>query len=237
MNRLTLTQRLREEAIGPSSLALPVTTINQTGQLKELVNYIDSAWREIQNQHADWRWKRRECTYTTGVNVNTIAPTAFTDVIATTVIANFSSWVVDWKAWSCYTVSGGQGNEAFLQPIFDYGDWRWLYDRGNNATMQSRPIHFSVAPNDYFKIGPRTLEAMVLRGWYQESAIDLALDADIPSMPVQYHEAIMWRALMMWATSNAASEKYASASENFTIIMNKLDNNQLPAIRIRGPLA
>lgn len=237
MNRLDLARRLRQEALQDGPRDLPVTTLNQTGDLGMFVSLVDQAWKDIQNLHQDWRWKRRQCQQTTGTNVNTFTPASFTDVISAVPISNFRSWVTDLYTWTCYTQSIGQGDESWIWPMFRYDDWRILYDFGNNAVTQGRPTRYAIAPNNDFKIGPKTVVPYVLRGWYRESVVEFAADADVPGMPLQFHMLIVWKALMMRGLPNAQSELVAYGEAQYTQLLNEMELDQTPRIGKAGPIA
>jgi hypothetical protein len=62
----------------------------------------------------------------------------------------------------------------------------------------------------------------------------MTADADIPSLPEQYHKAIVWRALVMYAANKAAPEVYAFAVKEYTKIMNRIEFDYLPEIELAG---
>jgi hypothetical protein len=118
----------------------------------------------------------------------------------------------------------------------DFDDWRYLHDRGVGASTQGQPIRYAVAPNNALKIGPKADSNYVLRGWYQQSPTVLAADGDIPAMPSQFHEAIVWYALWQYGMDIAASEKVAKAETNYRRVLADLEKDQLPKMSIGGPL-
>lgn len=232
---LQLSQRLRQEALGPGSSALPTTVTGQTGQLKEFVDAIASSWVHIQGLSTEWRWMNRECSYTASSNVNSIAPTSFTDVLAATTITNFARWVTKPLTWTCYLQSTGQSDEADLR-YMDFEGWRYLYDRGAGATTTGKPIRYAIAPNNYFKLGPKTNGTYVIRGWYQQSPVTMTADADEPAMPSHHHEIIVWYALWMSGLAASAPERVAKGEALYRNMLATLEMDQKPRISIGRPM-
>jgi len=56
-------------------------------------------------------------------------------------------------------------------------------------------------------------------------------------MPERFHMAIVWRALMLYGGYEAASESYQRGQNEFTVLRSMLEVDQLPMIRMGGPLA
>src|SRR5271155_4174483 len=72
-NYLQLCQDLYREvgaAGGTPANAIP-TTVNTTGEILRLVNYIHDAELDIQNMWVDWKWLRKQLTFYTGTQNQT----------------------------------------------------------------------------------------------------------------------------------------------------------------------
>lgn len=82
MNFLQLCQRAVVEC-GVSGYAAnsPTTTVSQTGQLARVINWVNSAWVDIQSIHQDWQWMRYSCAFptVTGQTLYTTAQCNTTD--------------------------------------------------------------------------------------------------------------------------------------------------------------
>jgi hypothetical protein len=72
-------------------------------------------------------------------------------------------------------------------------------------------------------------------GDYYRKAVSLAVSADTPAMPSQFHMAIVYRALMKYAGFDAAPEVKQEAIENYKMLMQALERDQLPDVY--GPSA
>jgi hypothetical protein len=233
---LQLAQRLRQEAISAGASALPTTVSSQIGQLKVFVDNIASAWNHIQGLHQNWRWMRRECTYSATSSTRSIVYTSFTDVLASAAISSFARWITERGAWTAYLSSTGQSGEYEMINI-PFDTWRYLHDRGSAASQTGKPLYYAVAPNNYLKLGPGTDSTYVLRGWYQQSPTTMTSDSDTPSMPSQHHEIIMWYALSMYGAGDAAPEKVAKGQAMYSTMLAALENDQLPQYSVCDPLA
>ncbi len=221
MDFLTLVKRLRQEAgiagSGPQSVTL------QTGELKRLVDWVASAWVDIQIAKTNWLWMVGEFSF-----VTTPGKRDYTAAEAG-IASRFSMWAPR-------TVRMGltENDEQLLQPL-SYDEYRAIYLTGPQP--QSRPVALAVSPAQKLLLGYVPNDAFTVRGEYQKSPQYLALDTDVPEMPGQFHEAIVYMALMKFARYMAAGEIYEDAASNYQRIMNQLMVHQLPMITEAETLA
>ena len=76
-----------------------------------------------------------------------------------------------------------------------------------------------------------------MTGDYFKVASELATDVSIPALPTQFHMAIVYRAMMYYGASEAASEIYQEGETEFKRFMRMLVKNQLTGITVGGALA
>ena len=227
MTFLELIKRLRSEAGGSGTG--PSSVINQSGESLRFVNWINSAWEDIQNAQTEWRFMRFGFTVNTIANVDSYAYTSCTDTTTSVAIANFNHWARD--SFKLYTVSLADELELIDLP---YDDWRQLYR--TRPQVANRPINSTVLPDYKIGLGPKPKGIYVLSGDYYRAAKLLAIDADTPTIPVQFQMAIVWKALMYYAAYEEAGSLYATADKNYTNIYGKLLKNQMPMIESAGPM-
>lgn len=225
MNFLQLVQRLRQECA--SSGASPATVLNQTGEMNRLVTWINAAWQDIQSTHADWFFLRGAVSFNSVAAQQSYTPTQVG-------IANLGSYKLD--SFRLYSASVGVSNEMIL-PFKPYDDFRNLYQFGTMRTTSMRPIFFTVDPQKNFLLGPLPDDIYNVNGEAFTRPTDLALDADIPSLPVQYHMAIVYRAMMHYGEYEAAPEVYQHGELEFKRMMLRLEIDQIPNIGFGAPLA
>lgn len=222
MNYLQLVQRLRQEA-GVSGTG-PTTVINQTGEMKRLVDWVNSAWLDIQRLHSSWNWMLAETTFSTVAGQGDYTPAQ----------AGVSSRFGRWSATSFRVARTPPNDETMLMPL-SYGDFRSVYRTGPQP--QARPVVVCALPNLSLGIGYKPEQAYTIRGEYWKSVQNLTADADIPEMPEDYHDAIWYRALMLYARYESAAEIYEDAAQNYGRLISLLEIHQLPSFDGTEPLA
>lgn len=224
MNFLQLVARLSQEA--QISGEGPSTTIGQTGENRNLVNWTNSAWEEIQMMQPDWLWMRGFFNFTTTEN-----QASYTTVQAG-IASRFSSWVK--ASMRVYETSIGEDNSTEL-PFLDYPTYRSYYL--TNTQAPGRPVIHSVAPNRDLYLGPKPNgTGYTIKGEYNKSIQSLSADADEPEMPSEYHMMIVYLALMKYARAEVAGEIYTDAQAEFRKFKNRLMLNQLAPVTMAGSL-
>lgn len=225
MNFLQLAQRLRQEAGVPGTG--PTTVLSQTGELKRLVDWVATAWDEIQGEQTTWRWMRQSVT------LNTVAGTNSYSLSAWGIASTFAYWYQ--RTFTIYRQSLGRSDERDLVWM-DYDDWRRMYDFGAAASTQGQPTEFAIAPDDSIKLGFIPDAVYVVRADYHKAPTTLAADTDTPACPTQYHMAIVWKALMYYGEFESAPEAYGRGKNNYTTLMGQMRRTQLPRTLVGPPL-
>jgi hypothetical protein len=221
MQFIDIVRRLRQEAgiagSGPASVQF------QTGENKRLVDWVASAWNDIQIAETDWMWMQGEFSFTTTAGQQ--AYTA-TDVGAT----RLNRWHTD----SIRLSLTFPNDETKLTPLV-YSDFRDTYMTGSNP--DSRPVYVSFSPDYKLLLGYTPNDAYFVRGEYYKTPQKLTLDTDVPEMPEQFHEAVLYSALMKYARYMAAGEIFEDAMANYRRIMAQLRVHQLPPMGMPETLA
>ena len=234
MNFLQLSQKLRQEAEIPGTGPSAVT--GQVGQLKRLVDWTADAWLDIQNRHQNWRWMRKGFTVNTVLDDDSYAYGDVTDVDTAAPIARFSRWLVNDPndPALCYLQSGGVGGQyRLIWTPWNY--FKQIYKIGTQTN--GSPAHITVDHANNLVIGPKPNGVYVVTGDFQRGAQILAVDGDIPDMPTDYHNLVVYWAMLKYGANSVASEIFARASSEGTRMMRSLELNQLPEIEMPGPLA
>ena len=239
MNFLEIAQRLRRESGLTSALATsPTTVINQTGQLRDIVDWAAGAYTDIQTMSPCWNWLRSSFTLQTVSGTDTYVYGDAIDDQTGLAITRFARW---WplQEGQCsnlksYLTSGGVGSEMYL----DYLPWDWFRDMYKRGPQNNNPpLHFTISPQNKIVIGPKPSGIYTISGEYQMSAQTLALDADVPEMPADYHMLIVWKGLLDYAGKAAAPEVFTRAQTRAGPLMNALKMDELPQIGFGGALA
>lgn len=220
MNFLQLCQRVRQEA-GISGNG-PTTTVGQSGEMKRVVDWTQTAWLDVQNANPDWLWMQGNFSFTC-----TVAQAAYTPVQAG--LSDFASWNTD----DVWVYSGTTANE-YPMTFVPYADFKSVYMMG--AIPTGRPAFFTVMPDKSLRFYPTPDAAYTIYGDYQKTASDLASDAAEPGCPARFHMIVAYGALKKYARYEAAPEVFEDASIEYKRFLSNLAQDQLPEIGMPEPL-
>lgn len=230
MNYLELAQMVARES-GTISGTLPSSVDSQTGRLLKIVNWVDIAWRHIQNKRNAWLWMRDDFD----------APNAVTSAgtkrytAASWNLDRWAEWITDDDTVTLYEQAEGVSDEGLITYL-PWNEYKTLYDRGEQTN--DRPVHFSVSPAGEFCLGPIPDDTYVVRGQYRKSPQKLKDNDDTPEMPERFHELIAWYALILLAEHDEGQFHTAIAQRRYRDLMSELERDQLPRVHIAaGPLA
>jgi hypothetical protein len=235
---LQLANELASEA-GVSGAASSISAVtNQTGQALRLVNWIKRSWTEIQRRHNNWRWMRSKFTFNTVAGTDAYAYGSITDSRLSGLITRFARWLPfdDSGAQNVkrYLTSGGVSGEIWMTNLpYDY--FQAVYKRGqqNNGPI----VHITIDPQNQWVIGPKPDGIYTVSGEYMMSAQVLAADGDVPEMPSDFHDLIVYRAMEKYGRFYAAGEVLARGEREGGRLMAQLVADQLPSIALGAPLA
>jgi hypothetical protein len=208
----------------------PTSVVGQTGRQAKAVSWIATAWRLIQNAHADWRFLKGEWS-------GALVPDQTTYSASTWNIDRFAEWRGDRREGRCgvyrpttlYDPDIGQSDEGELRQI-SYEEWRFSYDRGTHDAM--RPIVYAIAPDETIRFGPKPDKAYVARGEYLKTAQILAANEDAPDMPARFHDVIWCRAIMLMSDSDEAVTALQLAQAKELELMTAMRRDLLPPITV-----
>ena len=221
MNLLSLSQRLRSEC-GVSGTSTSV--VNATGEWSRLVNWVITAWEDIQTDYPEWEWMRKSVSFQTTANKGEYSPT--TDLLLT----DFGSWREN--SFRMYLTSAGVGSEMLLG-FKEYNEFRDYYLLASRKTTYSRPTEITVSPSKTLILGLAPDSIYTVSGEYFKNPVTLALDADVPDLPSRFHMAIVYKAMMSYGAYEAASDVYQRGEAQYKQMINKIRYDQLPMI-VRG---
>lgn len=229
---LELSQRLCSET--GISLTGPSATSGQTGRLGQAVNWINSAWVDIQTKFDNWRFMRASFTVATTSGDGKYAVVDCTDVATSSALtaAGFRDWCRD--SFKIYLTSAGVGTETDLQFI-DYGDWYTIWNFGSPSN--SYPRDWTMDHDRAILLGPKPDGIYTVRGEYMKAATELSGDSDEPELPNEYRMAIVYRAMMMYGRYLGAPEVYTDGENNYKRLLREMIRTQRPRNVVPGPLA
>ena len=216
MNFLAIVQRLkRESGRSTSSAASPASFAAATADDNRLIDWVADAWLEILREPYLWRWRRLTADLVSVV----IGKRNYT---ASDLGLAGQIWRL--KRPSMYyaptmLIDGQTGTEWALEWL-EYDEYRARYVA--TTVGDAQPLHWTVSPTEELLVGPAPSVAYKLRFDYYAAATPLALEADAPDMPAEYHPLLVWRALLDVAAFDAAPEVYTRAANNYRKMMGAL---------------
>ena len=234
MNFLELCQAVARESGTVGNLGEPSSVESQTGRLARIVHWTRDAYSRIQLESADWRWMRATLS---GGEVITGARTVSAGALGLT---RFRRWVYRSNrapsGITLYDNDIGRSDEGHL--LFE--PWESFYDTymvGGQAETTGKPVVGSVSPARELAFYPLPDKAYRVSCQYQKSAQSLAANTETPEMPEDYHMAIVYRALTLMLEYDEAFAQIAYFGNEYSSIMDKLREEQLPRVTLAGPLA
>lgn len=224
MNYLALVQRLKREAARSGGPPAGIGVL--AGDDINLGNWIADAWREIQRRRMDWGWMRK--TVAGPLVIGQIAyPATALDALAT----DLASWQDSTDDYTVRAYEAGAPGKPIHLDWLPYERFQALYLA--EARPNGAPQYWSVAPNKDLLIGPAPhLATFTVKADYRAKPTELALDADTPAMPEQFHMLLVWRALLEVASFDAAPEVESRARRNMRVVWADLLDDQAPRVQL-----
>lgn len=184
----------------------PASVTNQTGMDKKLVDWIASAWEEIQLMRNDWRFAWGEASVSVSAGAASIDPIGL--------------GVTDLNVFKFDTAK-------FDGEYLKHTDWP-LFSKRYRTAETGRPTYFAESPDRkiHFSLVP-SIGGTFTAEYYKTPQV-LASNTDVPRLPAQYHMAIVYKALMMYAAHDDAAQTFMDASVRYVQIFNKIESTEAP---------
>lgn len=226
MNFLQLAQRLRQEA-GAAGTG-PTAVTNQIGEAARFVDWINTAWLEIQGLHDTWGFMREPFEFTTAAGTGQTTP----DEAGLT---DFRYWHRD--TLRCWRTSLGISDEQWLVE-WEYQVFRDTYRFNQNRDLVGRPLVFAVQPNSKaLMYGPLMDVGYTVVGEYQRVPTPLVAATDEPDLQSHQHMIIVYKALEYYGLYESAGEVITRAQKQYATLLSQLEREQLQALYLGNPLA
>jgi hypothetical protein len=219
LNFIQLVKRLRQEVGASGSDS---TVDNAAGEWKRLVDWVSTAWVDIQEDEAEWDFMRGSFSFSTIPGQQDYAPDG-----APLNLTDFRRWMNN----TFRIQQTGPGDEMFLtQMPFDL--FRDVYKFGSYRDVEAVPYAISVHPNKSLLLGPKPLGVYTILGEYYKVPQVLELDSDTPNFPERYHMMIVYRAMMSCGMYEAAEEVLGRAKQEHTRMMDIMRPDQLQPVSV-----
>lgn len=224
MTFLDMLRRLRVEC-GVSG-STPSTALNLSGEMGRLAGYINAAWLDIQNMHDDWKWMRQPFSFVTAADKQKYNQQEM-------LIASYGS--IDKDSITIHSVN--DHSDEMILPFMSYDQFRYMYMFGQRAQEKNRPVVFTIDDQDNLLLGSRPDRQYVVGGFCYAMPTEFTADDQRPAMPGQYHLAIVYRAMMLYAQYEGAPEVFAHGATEFNKYAARLASRELPTVTFGEPLA
>lgn len=225
MTFLEIAQQLVRES-GTADDGSPSTVVSQTGRMSKVIGWAKSAYTLIQTAEPEWRWMQRRFS---GPTISGQRNYDGNDMGVTT---RFKAFVCRnsprENRFTIYETALGVSDEGKLSFV-NYDDFVTRYVRGTQTN--DKPSYFTIAPDGDLWLHPIPDGIYTIQGPYRRSAQALALDADEPEMPEEFHELIVEVGLMFLGVHDETPQVthwMLRRSERF----NQLRRDQLPKLRL-----
>lgn len=227
MNYLELCKAVARKTGTVSGGAGSITTVQGTlpPRVEKIAGWVAEAWTNIQNERSDWAWMQAEFTAPLIIGQARYEGDDLS-------LSRVATWACDSTArlpFSLWDPAIGQADEGQIVEI-DYECWRERYQRG--AHDASRPTEYALAPSGEIVFGPTPDKAYVLRGEYRRTPQALAVDIDVPEMPVRFHNLIVVEAIRILSNDDDAPQSGIGATGDDIVLKSRLCAEQLPKIGI-----
>lgn len=218
MNYLELTRRLATE-VGVSGHIQTVQ--GAEGEALRLANWIKEAWLELQLLRDTWRWRVDEFEVSVPAGQATLDTSAYPEfhrVLPDDVFGKPAN-TDTWQALSYVT----------------FPDWQSLVR--SRPSQTGTPVYFTERPDLTVELAPVPSTDYKVRGLYVKKAQELTNDFDVPLLPPEYHMAIVYKAMMLYAGYEAAPEIFQSAAQGFNRVYKTMVNSDTPVVLLPETLA
>ena len=210
MNYLQLCQQLVEDAGIAGSFT---TTAGTTGEFSRVTNWIKRAVTEIEGLWFDW-----DFLYVDG-------PT------------NPVSMVIGQNDYPPGSLVNMWDKDAFIRTAQNSVLEYWLWERVKNQpelVTNGDPYAFTILPNKSIRIygTPTAVESIQMPYWLKPTV--LTDDVDVPLIPEQFHDIVVYKALEYYANYESAEEVKLQAVEGYRARLRQLESFACPARQEHG---
>jgi hypothetical protein len=200
----------------------PTSVVNAQGIEEIIVRFVKDAYTDIQNLREDWEWMERTASFTTSPSVDTY-----------TYLNIFSSPSPNIKKYqyNSFILTDSQGYKTYLQHV-DRDTLEAMY---LNSTSTDKPTHFTEDPSTgsiILKPTPNGTYTVSLR--YQSGPEVLSTNSQVPSLPLAFHNLILYKAVEKLSTYLGSPQTYRAYATEASRMLGQLMRRELPKMRRMG---
>ena len=200
---------------------------NQTGEAGRVVSWINEAYTQIQLAFPDWYWMRSNVSFSTTANQGAYPSPG----------RHYRPCQLEDGFISLLRHIDGRAQRVFLERM-DYDTFRDIYLFGNldcrTPGLRSFPLR-RTTPSIWG--WPRIRRITRLWASISKQPTTLVNSTDTPAMPSQFHNIIVYKAMMMYGMYEAAQEVVIEGTNLYNQMLRRLVRDQLPDAESAGALA
>lgn len=208
---LSLCRRVRKECDLAGSDTAPASVLNQVGEMLLVVNWVNSAWIQIQSLRKwDWMWEDNDITIPADQNLGANEISA-------------DRYVLD-ATWN------GDQQLTFMP----WNQFRQAYPA--SRIVAGDPTVWSIRPDRAFVVNAKPATTLTLTVERYLNPTAMGTDNESPNMPPHMHEAIIWLAVMLYGGFDEAGGVYQHAKAQYKQVMGTNALDGLPVFEMGDPL-
>lgn len=213
---------------GSSSIGSVAT---QSGRAGNIVKWTANAWRTIQTMRPTWKWMTGQFEKSLTIGQQAYSGTDLT-------ITRHAAFVADnrMKRITAYDPAIGFSDEGYLT-VVPYQNFYPVYEIGAGRSTTGKPTVATIADDGRLMLWPSPDKAYMLRGWGRKTPQVLTANTDVPECPEEFHDIILWRALMFLGQYDEAVSQFPFWNVEFRRLLGLLEHSQLPMMELPGALA
>jgi len=218
MNYLDICKSVRilsgAQGVGPSSV------VGASGYEAALVSFVKDAWIDIQNLREDWNFLEDKKSFNTVVGKDNYT-------IAEIFQADSSIFKV-WKKDNFVITTNG--TKKYLNHTdAELFDRKWL-----NNSSTGDPTQYAINSNHSISIGIPPSSIFSIDTVYYKSPQILVIDTDVPTLPVAYHNLIVYRALQKMSIYLSTPEIFRGYATEADRLAGSLLRSECPVKRVKN---
>ena len=191
------------------------------GEAKRLADWVNQAWLEIQLARDTWSWRLNEFE---------VSVPAGTSVVNTATVTDF------YKPLNGFIYGKFSNTSTWLPLQFvDFQTWQ-SYVRSRQAS-HGQPTNYTQRFDRNIELYPIPNQNYAVRGLYVRKPQRLVNDFDEPILPEEYHQLIVYQAMMLYAQYEAAPEIFQAGVQGYNRLYNRMVNSETPVVSLPEGLA
>lgn len=204
----------------------PTTIAGATAVHVEMVQWVKASHNDLCRMRTDWSFMRGSGTFTLPAADRFITKAEMQSAYPT--LAKVMPFVTNDGAYLGITPTAIAGAAEMCVEYVPYQHWQGNYDAPPLSTGQ--PTHFTITPEQGIEFNSIADQEYSVRANFRKKVVELVADADLPMFDEDYHNTIVWHAIMHYycPSRDKTMELRQKAEVEYRREVTKLVNEQTP---------